>query len=192
MTFGWIIGELVRRTDPNTAHWDAFIREEIRRTSGHHGSVGRDSGFRRAPHCQADRRHAADTPGVPAAAFPGLDARAQVALTPVVFERPDVRRAEIAGVGGIFNARSEARFWAMLANGGELDGVRILSQALVQTLNVPRANSDERDEVMFNIPLPISRGGFWLGGPNTPGVFAEEPARHLSSRARRLDRLGGP
>ena len=51
-----------------------------------------------------------------------------VALDPTVFERPDVRRAEVAGVGGIFTARSEARFWAMLANGGELDGVRLLSQ----------------------------------------------------------------
>jgi len=35
-----------------------------------------------------------------------------------VFGRPDVRRACIPGAGGIMNARSEAGFFAMLANGG--------------------------------------------------------------------------
>ena len=86
-----------------------------------------------------------------------------------------MRRAEIAGVGGIFNARSEARFWAMLANGGALDGVRVLSKALVETFNTPRANSDEPDPVMFSIPLPISIGGFWLGGPHPPVASARSP-----------------
>ncbi len=99
----------------------------------------------------------------------------QVALSPVVFEQPAVRRAQVAGVGGIFTARSEARFWAMLANGGELDGVRILSKSLVDTLNTPRANSDEPDPVMFGIPLPISIGGFWLGGPYPPVCSAQSP-----------------
>ena len=85
-----------------------------------------------------------------------------------MFERLDVRRAEIAGVGGIFTARSEARFWAMLAGGGELDGVRILSKRTVDTLWTPRNRADELDEVMFNIPIPISVGGFWLGGSYPP------------------------
>jgi len=76
---------------------------------------------------------------------------------------------------GIFNARSEARFWGMLANGGELDGVRILSEGLARTLNVPRARSEEPDPVMFNIALPISIGGFWLGGRNTPVCSARSP-----------------
>ena len=72
--------------------------------------------------------------------------------------------AEIAGTGGIFNARSEARFFAMLANGGELDGVRLLPQDLVATFNTPRANAEEPDTVMFDMPMPITIGGFWYGG----------------------------
>lgn len=52
-----------------------------------------------------------------------------IRLGPETFARPYVRCACMAGVGGIFNARSEARFWAILANGGELDGKRLLSRA---------------------------------------------------------------
>src|SRR3546814_16070473 len=81
---------------------------------------------------------------------------AAVDLVPPVFERPDVRRACIAGVGGIFNARDEARFWAMLAGGGALDGVRLLAADRVASFSNIRANGDEPDPVMFGIPTPIS------------------------------------
>jgi CubicO group peptidase (beta-lactamase class C family) len=172
MTFGWIVGELVRRTDPRHRSLGRFIREEIA-----------------APLDIADlwvgipdevepriARHVDAMTPVPVEYLPPLFLASmppQVALTPVVFDRPDVRRAEVAGVGGIFNARSEARFWAMLANGGELDGVRLLSKELVATFNTPRAYSDELDPVMFNIPLPISIAGFWLGGPQPPVASAK-------------------
>jgi CubicO group peptidase (beta-lactamase class C family) len=82
-----------------------------------------------------------------------------------VFERPDVRRACIPGVGGIFTARDEARFWAMLAEGGALDGVRLLSAERVASFSALRDNGDEPDPVMFGTPIPISVGGYWLGGP---------------------------
>src|SRR3546814_14865044 len=88
---------------------------------------------------------------------------AAVDLVPPVFERPDVRRACIAGVGGIFNARDEARFWAMLAGGGALDGVRLLAADRVASFSNIRDNGDEPDPVMFGIPIPHSVGGYWLG-----------------------------
>ena len=174
MTFGWIAGELVSRTDPRHRSLGRFIREEIAEPLhitdlwvGIPDSVE----HRIAKQVNAMRP-------IPVEYLPPLFLASmpeQVALTPVVFERPDVRRAEVAGVGGIFNARSEARFWAMLAGFGELDGVRILSRSLVETLNQPRGRSEEPDPVMFNIPLPISMGGFWLGGPNTPVCSAKSP-----------------
>ena len=95
-----------------------------------------------------------------------------VDLVPRVFSRPDVQRACIAGVGGIFNARDEARFWAMLAQGGELDGVRMLSAERVANFSNIRDNGDELDPVMFGIPIPISVGGYWLGGPRVTGPRA--------------------
>jgi CubicO group peptidase (beta-lactamase class C family) len=97
----------------------------------------------------------------------------QVDLIPEVFQREDVARAEIAGVGGIFTARSCARFWAMLAQGGELDGVRLFSEKLVRTFNTPRPGANEPDPVMFGMVLPLGIAGFWLGGDQPPVAAAK-------------------
>ena len=174
MTFGWIVGELVRRTDPRHRTLGRFIREEIAQPLDIADLwVG-------IPDSVEPRiaKQVNDMRPIPPEYLPPLFLASmpeQVALTPVVFERPEVRRAEVAGVGGIFNARSEARFWAMLAGMGELGGARILSRRLVETFNQPRGHSEELDQVMFNIPVPISMGGFWLGGPQTPVCSAKSP-----------------
>ena len=174
MTFGWIVGELVRRTDPRHRSLGRFIREEIAQPLDITDLwVGIPDSVEPRIATQVN-----DMRPIPPEYLPPLFLASmpeQVALTPVVFERPDVRRAEVAGVGGIFNARSEARFWAMLAGMGELGGVRILSRRLVEAFNQPRGHSDELDQVMFNIPVPISMGGFWLGGPQTPVCSAKSP-----------------
>lgn len=174
MTFGWIIGELVRRADPQRRSLGRFVREEI---AGPLAISDLWIGIPDEVEPRIAKQIDAMVP-VPAQYLPPLFVEAmpeQVALGPTVFERPDVRRAEVAGVGGIFNARSEARFWAMLAGGGELDGVRLLSKALVATLNTPRANSEEPDPVMFGFPIPITIGGFWFGGANPPVTAVRSP-----------------
>lgn len=174
MTFGWIIGEIVRRSDPAHRSLGRYIREEI---AAPLGITDLWVGIPDEVEPRIARQIDAMTP-IPAEYLPPLFLASMppaVALTPVVFERPDVRRAEVAGVGGIFNARSEARFWAMLANGGELDGTRLLSRDTVASFSVPRANAEEPDPVMFNFPIPLSSGGFWLGGPNTPVCSARNP-----------------
>lgn len=174
MTFGWIIGELVRRTDPAHRSLGQYIREQI---AAPLGITDLWVGIPDAVESRIARQVDAMTP-IPPEYLPPLflaSMPAPVALTPVVFERADVRRAEVAGVGGIFNARSEARFWAMLANGGELDGQRLLSPATVASFSVPRANAEEPDPVMFNFPIPLSSGGFWLGGSNPPVCSVANP-----------------
>ena len=174
MTFGWIIGELVRRTDPKRRSLGRFIQEEI---AAPLGIKDLWVGIPDAVEPRVAKQIDAMVP-VPPEYLPPLflaSMPAQVALTPVVFERPDVRRAEVAGVGGIFTARGEARFWAMLANGGELAGVRLLSQERVASFSVPRANAEEPDPVMFGFPIPLSSGGFWLGGANPPVCSVRNP-----------------
>jgi CubicO group peptidase (beta-lactamase class C family) len=171
MTFGWIIGELVRRADPLHRSLGRFVREEIA------APLGIKDLWIGLPDDALPRlaRHVDAMVAVPPEYLPPLFLQSMpdlVALSPKVFDRPEVRRAEIAGVGGIFNARSEARFWAMLANGGELDGVRLLSKELVATLAIPRANSEEPDPVMFGFPIPITIGGFWFGGEHAPVAAA--------------------
>ncbi|MEO8805183.1 MAG: serine hydrolase domain-containing protein [Burkholderiaceae bacterium] len=174
MTFGWIVGELVRRADPQHRSLGRFVREEIAEPLGIEDLW---IGLPDAHVPRVARQIDAMVP-VPAEYLPPLfmaSMPAPVALEPTVFERADVRRAEIAGVGGIFTARSEARFWAMLAGGGELGGVRLLSSTLAATLNTPRDHSDELDQVMFNIPLPITIGGYWFGGEHPPVCSVKSP-----------------
>jgi CubicO group peptidase (beta-lactamase class C family) len=174
MTFGWVVGELVRRTDPQHRSLGQFIREEIAIPLGI-----RDLwvGLPRALESRVARLQNA-SPHVPAESLPPLYAASmprQVDLIPEVFERTEVRCAEVPGVGGIFNARSEARFWAMLAQGGELDGVRLLSKELVSTFGLLRSNGEEKDPVMFNLAMPISVAGFWLGSANPPVCAVRSP-----------------
>jgi len=174
MTFGWILGELVRRADTDHRSLGRFVREEI---AAPLGAPDLWIGIPDAVEPRIARQIDAMRP-VPAEHLPPLYLASMppaVALGPAVFERPEVRRAEVAGVGGIFTARSEARFWAMLAGGGELDGVRLLSESLVATLNTPRAHSDEPDPVMFGFPIPITIGGYWFGGEHPPVCSVKNP-----------------
>ena len=163
MTFGWIVGEIVRRTDPKGRDFRQFVLDEIAIPLGAPDlwlGIPDEAEPRVAI---MSNRNAGDQPP-PLATLFMQSMPPQVGLVPEVFGRPDVRRASIPGVGGIFTARSEARFWAMLAQGGELDGVRLLSADRVRAFSSIRDNGDEPDPVMFGTPIPISVGGYWLGG----------------------------
>ena len=172
MTFGWLVGELVRRSDPARRSIGRFVREEIAEPLGLTDlwiGLPDEAIARVAKLSNASVAPVTPPPLYTASMPPAVD------LIPEVFERPDVRRAEIPGVGGIFNARSCAGFWAMLAGKGELGGTRLLSPDRVMSLCQPRGDMDEPDEVMFGSKLPISQGGFWLGGPSMPVACARHP-----------------
>jgi len=49
-----------------------------------------------------------------------------------VFNRRAVVQASVPGSGGLFSARGLARHYAMLANWGELNGVRVLPEARIR------------------------------------------------------------
>lgn len=175
-TFGWIIAECVRRTDPKERPFSRFVREEIC------APLGIDNLFLGIPD-GVEPRIAQLTnlpPPAPGTPPPGpLRMGAiplQVGVVEEVFGRPDVRRACIPGAGGIMNARSEARFFAMLANGGQLGGVRLLSEERVRSFSTPRRNPDEVDRVLARV-LNLGISGFHLGGqsPPAPPVIGSNP-----------------
>ena len=175
MTFGWIVGELVRRADAQQRSLGRFVHEEIAQPLGIADLwIGLPDQVERRVARQIDAMVPMPPEHLPPLYMASMPQA--VALAPPVFERRDVRKAEIAGVGGIFTARSQARFWAMLAGGGELDGVRLLSTELASTLNTPRANSEEPDPVMFGFPLPITIGGYWFGGEHPPVCSVKSPS----------------
>ena len=176
MTFGWLVGEVVRRTDPKRRPFGQFVREEIAEPLG---ATDLWLGILGAAEPRVAKLDAA---AVYIAPDGNLMREAQpliVDLMPDPFERPYVRRACIPAVGGIFNARSEARFWAMLANGGQLGGVRLLSEERVASFAAPRPHFDDADEVFFGMKVPIGWAGYWLGGAEAPPVSAPRNMRAL-------------
>ena len=169
MSFGWVLGEIVRRTDPLQRSFAQFIQQEVCQPYGITDLwVGIPDAVESRIAKLVDDEASAPTPpedSLFAKALPNA-----VRLIPEVFERQDVRRACIAGVGGIFNARSEARFWAILAQKGSLDGSTLLSPERVDAMRQPRANGHELDPVYFNSAMPLSEGGFWMGSDIVPFV----------------------
>ena len=176
MTFGWLLGEVVRRTDPKRRPFGQFVKEEVA------DPIGATDLWLGIPDAAEPRVAKLDDVAVYVAPDGNAMREAtpiQVDLMPDPFERPYVRRACIPAVGGIFNARSEARFWAMLANGGTLGGVRLLSEERVASFSKPRPHFEDVDPVFFGMVVPIAWSGFWLGGDTLPPVSAPRSMRAL-------------
>ena len=179
-TFGWIMGELVRRTDTKHRPFAQWVQDEICAPLGI-----RDLWLGIPEAVESRIAEIIDLPPASLAAIPEnspLRLAIPFALNTgtATFGRLDVRRSCHPGAGGIMNARSLARMYACLASGGKLDGARLVSAARVDAMR--RCYTDEVDAV---IGTPYRRGlGFWLGGqppgsdlmgPN-PGAFGHPGA----------------
>jgi CubicO group peptidase (beta-lactamase class C family) len=114
MTYGWIIAEAVRRSDPARRPFDRFVREEIATP------LGMDDFYLTVPQALMDR--VAVISGCPYPELPA-DSAIRVGMPPPLELTPDnVNRVEMKTVmspatGGFGSARSTARFFAMLASG---------------------------------------------------------------------------
>ena len=160
-SFGWVIGEIVRRTDPQGRDFRAFVREEFCNPFDIPDLwIGIDPEVedRVARLVDADRDQPPPAEGSPLA----LSMPNAIRLVPEVYEQTAMRRACVPGTGGIFTARSTARFWAILANGGTLDGRRLLSRERIDMGCRRREGGLEPDPVYFGTVMPISQGGYWM------------------------------
>lgn len=220
LTYGWLIGELVRRVSGKP--FPRFVREEIAGPLGLKGlHVGADdeaigTAARLIPPGKL-RKGAAESQGDPVprgrkaarrrARFlhfaqgvmnvAGLDVdlrHTRLALAPrgigkIDFSDPRVLQASIPAANGLFDARSLARLYAALANGGELDGARLMSEA---TLEQARKVQNRRSDRVVIVPMhwrlgwhvPWTsrgglRGGFGHYGFGGSGAWAD-PRRKLS------------
>jgi CubicO group peptidase (beta-lactamase class C family) len=159
-TFGYVIGELVRRVDPKHRRIDVFLREEL------FEPLGADALWLGIPADVEPRvANLTDRPVVFDGTVPYdrlITFPPSVAPLPAVFGRSDVRRGVQPSAGAIGSSSSVARVFAMLAGGGELDGVRLLSDDRVRLFSAPRP---EGWDVMMGANVRISIGGFWLPLP---------------------------
>jgi CubicO group peptidase (beta-lactamase class C family) len=169
---GYLVGELVRRVTGQTI--GAFFRERVSGPLGADFHIGLDAAeFARV---------------APVTAPPPLDLTSieippfavQVLLNPLIpAETANTvrwRQAEVPAANGHGNARSVARIQAALANGGELGGVRLMSEAICQ--RIFEEQSDGIDGVLgqplrfgigYGLPsesmplAPSSRTFYWGG-----------------------------
>lgn len=73
-----------------------------------------------------------------------------------------IRKACLPSANGHFTARALARMYGALANGGEIDGVRLVSRERIPQMY--RLMTDKPDRVIMGMPMRKSIG-FFMGGP---------------------------
>jgi CubicO group peptidase (beta-lactamase class C family) len=164
LSFGFLVGEIVRRTDPLARIPSQFIRAEISKPLGIEDDV-----WLVLPE---DQKHRI------ARLFGGaLEQRVRGRLTP--YSHPEswsesffrVRRpyAENPSASGVMTAHAVARFFGLLANGGELGGVRLLSEERVRAFPTPRPVKYEYDEALGFTPM-VGQFGYWVGDATEAAV----------------------
>ena len=172
VTFGWLVGELVRRIDGRSL--GRFFREEVATPLGIDFHIGLGP---------AEEKRAADiTQLVPPpelmAAFASA-AGGELPLLALAFvnpagtgdhNSPAHRRAELPAINGHGSAAALARVYGALSRGGELDGVRVLSPQ-----GIARARSVQAEGTCALMGIPVRMGlGYWLSQPGVDG-FALGP-----------------
>ncbi len=163
---GWILGEVVRRTDILRRSFARFVDEEICAPLGIQDlwlGRPREASARMAILYRNGTRPAPQT--VPP--YAALAQPPEVAVGPDVYNRADVQEACLPGTGAIGTTQAYARLMAMIANDGQLDGVRVLSEPAARRFLVPRIKAYTRDGSLPYLP-PLGQHGLWVGG--TPEI----------------------
>ncbi|MGI3784590.1 MAG: serine hydrolase domain-containing protein [Janthinobacterium lividum] len=169
MTYGHLVGEVVRRITGDKL--GAFVAKEIAGPLGADFHIGLDpADFARVsvnvpPSMPEPAPASADAPAAPPV-DPGSVA-VKTFTGPV--QRFDIvgeegwLRADIGAANGQGNARSVARLQSVVSNGGEVDGVRLLSPATIDLIFDEQANG-----VDLAIGIPLAFGiGYGLPQPES-------------------------
>ena len=165
MNYGWLLGEVVRRTDPTRRSFIDFVREEILIPLGMSDLyLGvPDSALPRVATLYGPQFKLGGEAPLRAAAHPP-----HIAARPDVYNDAAMRRNVLPATGAIANARSVAPLFAMLANGGELNGRRFLSESRIRSFTELRPDPFTVDEVIGQVAV-IGMGGYWLGSYHPGG-----------------------
>jgi CubicO group peptidase (beta-lactamase class C family) len=155
-TYGWIVGELVRRVSGRSI--GTFFRQEIADPLGLDIWIG----------LPGDKQHRVSRIVAPPLDLSTVDrsslmARAMLPTDePLDLNRPDLRTAEIPAVNGVCTAHALARFYAALI--GSVDGHRILDPAALAAATAEQAAGPDR---ILQAPTRWALG-FGLPTPDLP------------------------
>jgi CubicO group peptidase (beta-lactamase class C family) len=155
VTFGWLAGELVRRADPQHRSIGQFLAAEVSSPLGLDLWIGLPDSeqARVAPLLSAAMPTDLDPamlqmmmkimgPGTAGMRALSMSGTFSMAPGQSPWNRPEVRAAMIPGANGVTNARSLARAYAAMI--GEVDGVRLVSDATVADVSGERVRADDR------------------------------------------------
>ena len=152
--YGWVVGELIRRISgqPVDEYVDEHVFDPLDMEQSAIGlahdeedDVATLSGFEMFDRC----RNAGEGLGIPASE------------SAAAFNEESVRRAVIPAANGIGTAREMARFYACIANGGELGGTRLLEEDTVAEATRTHAETDSDGTLSRPARYAL---GFWTGG----------------------------
>jgi CubicO group peptidase (beta-lactamase class C family) len=174
LTFGFLVGEIVRRITGRTL--GAFLRDEVTGPLGADFHIGLPESedarvAEMIPPTAAEAAAAGPQAQIDPESMLGKLMRNPV-VTPPMANQPAWRRAEVPAANGHGNARSVVRVLSALACGGTLDGERVLAAATIARAIEPQWSG--RDLVL-NIPMCWALGfmrssSVLLLGPN-PRAF---------------------
>ena len=177
-TFGFLLDELVRRIAGKT------VSEYWRHSFGEPLHLDIWIGLPESEEKRVAPIYAAKAGGTPAPAEFYRDLTTPGTLVRKTFTSPrglhavsgmnsrENRARPIVSFGGIGNAASLAKFYSMLANGGELDGQRFFTQETIAQMTTILASGRDR---VFQIPTAFS-AGFMKDPPNsTRPIFGPSP-----------------
>ncbi|MGW4339539.1 serine hydrolase domain-containing protein [Rhodococcus koreensis] len=164
--WGWIIAEIIQRTDPKGRKFTQFVKEELL------DPIGANDLYFGLPKSEDHRLAKLMGGEIPDSTpypmfFRGMPH--EVHPSAKIFNLELTRRTVDPGAGSITNARSMAAHFGLLANKGEINGVRLLSSDRVESFLEQRPNSDVVDKYL-GIKVPVSRYGYYLSD-ETPGMI---------------------
>lgn len=170
ITYAWVVGGIIQGATGR--HVSDVVREEIALPLGVQNEM-----YIGIPEGIEDRlttlywpppaagQQPAQTPPPDHDVFKAMPA----SLPFTIFNEMRVRQASLPSANGHFSAHALAKMYGALANGGEIDGVRLVSRERIPLMQ--QLMTEQHDRVLG---MPHRKGiGFWLGGPvgGVVGVF---------------------
>lgn len=185
VTYGWLAGELVRRSDPRGRSLGRFFAEEVAAPLGLETWIGLPASheprvaplFPSAPPsdpaivAMMEAMMGPSTTGGKALSMSGAFTPADGRL---VWNLPELHAAEIGAANGITNARSLARMYASTVS--DVDGVRLLAPDTVADARTARSKAPDKCllvETSFGIGFMLDTG---FNPLLTPGSFGHPGA----------------
>ena len=172
ITFGWLVGEVVRRIDGRSI--GTFWREEFAAPLGLDAHIGTGPEFdaRIAPVLAAPPGEGIEDALAGAPDLSELEEGsllwAAMANPPLMDRLPEInnerawRAAEFPAANGHATARSLARVYGALANGGEIDGIHVLNPETVEAATVEQWAGPEHVSLQMGLEFPMRFALGWI------------------------------